>query len=174
MDMSELLRTPVNIALMVLVLLATFFAAHRLGKRWMRIPVRAFCLVGGVLCVLLLAFMLFARGKPDESVTVVENGAFKALVRSQEFHHSGTVNTDICVAETSSRKFPKANSPQCFLQGYDFSELTVKWLSPQAIEVFFRCGRVSTFRNSTFVYPGGPVPVEFYATLHDDCAAAMR
>ena len=169
MDTSELLRTPLNVCLVALTLLATFLAAHRFRNKWLRIPVRVASSVGAVLCSLLLAFMLFARGRPDEAVTVIQNGPFKALVRSQEFHRSGTINTDVCVAETSSREFPKANGSQCFLHGFDFSDLKVKWLSAQAIEISFRCGRVSTFRNSAFVYPGGPIPTEFRATLRDEC-----
>jgi hypothetical protein len=124
--------------------------------------------------VLLVAFMLFGRGKADESVTAVENGPFKALVRSQEFHHSGIINTDICVAETSSREFPKDNGSQCFLHGFDFSDLKVKWLSTRAIAISFRCGRVASFTNSASVHPSGSVPVEFYATLRDECAARVR
>jgi hypothetical protein len=169
MDTSELLRTPLNVCLITLTLLATFLAAQRIRYKWMRIPVRVACSVGAVLCFLLLAFMLFATGRPDETFTAIQNGPFKALVRSQEFHRSGTINTDVCVAETSSRKFPKANGLQCFLHGFDFSDLQIKWLSAQAIEISFRCGRVSAFQNSAFVYPSGAVPTEFRATLHDEC-----
>ena len=170
MDSSELLRTPANVFLVALALLATYLAAHRLGNKWLRIPVRVACLVGAVLSGLLLAFMLFASGKPDESVSEVENGPFKVLVRSQEFHRSGTRNVDVCVTETLSRKFP-VDKQQCFLRGFDFSGLSVKWLSQQDIEVSFQCGRVTTFTNSALVYPHGPVPVEFHATLRDECAA---
>ncbi len=174
MNTSELLRTPENVFLVALAFLAIFLATPRLSNRWLRIPVRVVCSFGAVLCFLLLAFMLFARGTPNETVTATDNGAFKVLVRSQEFHHSGTINSDVCVAETSSRKFPKEDSLQCFLHGYDFSALTVKWLSRQSIEVSFHCGRVTSFRNSAFVYPSGSVPVEFYAALRDECASVGR
>jgi hypothetical protein len=46
----------------------------------------------------LYGFFRLIQGKPEESVGLVENGAFKILIRSQEFGHSGTVNIDICVA----------------------------------------------------------------------------
>jgi hypothetical protein len=113
------------------------------------------------------------RGKPDETVTEVKNGAFKVLIRSQEFHHSGIRDIDICVANTSSHGFPD-NRVQCFLRGFDFDGLTVKWQAPQVIEVSFRSGRVSHFTNSAFVYPGGPVPEEFHVLLCDGCDAMPR
>ena len=113
------------------------------------------------------------RGKPDETITEVKNGAFKVLIRSQEFHHSGTVNVDICVANISSLGFPE-NRTQCFLHGFDFDGLTVKWQGPQVIEVSFRSGRVSHFANSAIAYPGGPVPTEFHVILCDGCDAMTR
>jgi len=169
MDTSELLRTPLDIFLLALILVLAFLVAYRIRKKWVRIPVLIACSIGAVLSGLLLAFMLFARGKPDETVTEARNGPFKVLVRSQEFHHSGSINVDICVTDSSSLAFPKSKR-QCFLHGYDFSGLSVKWLSQQNIEIAFDCGRVTTFKNSAFVYPNGPVPVEFYAILHDGCA----
>ena len=106
MNTSELLRTPLNFFLFALILLLTFLAAHRIRNRWLRIPVRVACSIGAVLSGLLLAFMLFARGKPNETVTEAKNGPFKVLVRSQEFHHSGTINVDVCVTESSNPTFP--------------------------------------------------------------------
>jgi hypothetical protein len=170
MDTSELLRTPLNVFLLALTLVLTFLAAHRIRNKWLRIPVRVACSIGAVFGGLLLAFMLFARGKPNETVTEARNGPFKVLVRSQEFHHSGTINVDVCVTESSNPAFPKSEKLQCFLHGYDFSGLSVKWLSQQNIEIAFDCGRVTTFTNSALVYPNGPVPVEFHATLRDGCA----
>lgn len=169
MDTSELLRTPLNVFLLALALALAFLAAHRIRNKWLRIPVRLACSIGAVVSSLLLAFMLFARGKPIETVTEARNGPFKVLVRSQEFHHSGSINIDVCVTDSSSLAFPKSKQ-QCFLHGYDFSSLAVKWLSQQNIEIAFDCGRVTTFTNSAFVYPNGPVPVEFYAILRDGCA----
>ena len=85
MDTSELLRTPINVFLLALILLLTFLAAYRIRKKWLRIPLRIACSIGAVFSGLLLAFMLFARGKPNETVTEARNGAFKVLVRSRNF-----------------------------------------------------------------------------------------
>jgi hypothetical protein len=114
------------------------------------------------------------RGKPEESATEVENGPFKILVRSQEFRNSGIRNIDVCVAETSNRKFPKDES-QCFLHGFDFSELSARWRSQREIEVSFRSGRVSYFTNSPSVLPvGSSIPVGFHATLCDGCDTGSK
>src|SRR6202140_23716 len=128
MDTSELLRTPINVFLLALILLLTFLAAYRIRKKWLRIPIRIACSIGAVLSGLLLAFMIFARGKPNETVTEARNGPFKVLVRSLEFHHSGSINVDVCVTDSSSIAFPKSEKVQCFLHGYDLSGLSVKWL----------------------------------------------
>jgi hypothetical protein len=111
-------------------------------------------------------------GKPKESLTEVKNGTFKILVRSQEFHHSGTIIIDVCVANAFSREFPR-DKGQCLLDGYDFSELSVKWLSERKIEISFGCGRVSYFTNYASVYPSGPVPEEFHAILRDRCESGL-
>jgi len=63
--------------------------------------------------------------------------------------------------------FPKNKKPQCFLHGYDFSGLSVKWLSPRDIEIAFDGGRVTSFTNFAIVYPKEPVPAEFHATLRE-------
>jgi hypothetical protein len=52
-------------------------------------------------CCLVIA-LSSCMGKPDEKITEVRNGAFKVLIRSQEFHHSGIVNVDLCVANAST------------------------------------------------------------------------
>ena len=108
------------------------------------------------------------RGTPEENMIEVANGPFKALVRSQEFHHSGIHNIDICVGETSSHTFPE-DEAQCFLHGFDFKGLSVKRLAEHELEISFVCGRVSHFTNDASVYPKGPVPVAFHATLRDGC-----
>jgi hypothetical protein len=113
------------------------------------------------------------RGKADETISEVRNGAFKVLIRSQEFHRSGIRNVDVCVATISSLGFPE-NRVQCFLHGFDFDGLTAKWQSPQAIEVAFRSGRVLHFTNFAVVYTGGPVPTEFHVILCDGWEAATR
>jgi hypothetical protein len=123
-----------------------------------------------MLCLVIV--LSSCRGRPDETMTEVKNGAFKVLIRSQEFHHSGSRNIDICVTNNSDRGFPD-KEVQCFLRGFDFDGLTVKWQTPQVIEVFFRSGRVTHFTNSAFAYPGGPVPTEFHVLLCDGCDAAI-
>jgi hypothetical protein len=170
MDTSELLRTPLTVFLLALILVLAFLAAYRIKKKWLRIPLRVACSIGAVLSGMLLAFMLFAGGKPNETVTEATNGPFKVLVRTQEFQHSGTINVDVCVTDSSNLAFPKHEKPQCFLHGFDFSGLSVKWLSQQNVEIAFDCGRVTTFTNSALVYSNGPVPVEFHAILRDGCA----
>ena len=173
MDTSELLR-PLNVFLLTLTLVLAFLAAHRIRNKWLRIPVRVACSIGAVLGGLLLAFMLFARGKPDETVTEVKNGPSVVLIRSQEFNHSGSINVDVCVADSSNPAFPKNAKQQCFLHGYDFSGLSVKWLSARNIEIAFDCGRVTSFTNSAVVYPFGYVPAEFHATLREaGCATQV-
>jgi hypothetical protein len=124
-----------------------------------------------ILCFL-STVLASCRGKPEESVTEVKNGAFKILVRSQEFHHSGIRNIDICVAEISSRGFP-AKRIQC-LHGFDFSGLSVKWQSQREIEISFDCGRVSTFANYAVVSPDGSLPEDFHATLRDGCSTESK
>jgi drug/metabolite transporter (DMT)-like permease len=74
METSELLRTPLNVFLLASILLLAFLAAHRIRKRWLRIPVRIVCSIGAVLGGLLLAFMLFARGNPNKTITEARNG----------------------------------------------------------------------------------------------------
>ena len=169
MDTSDLLRTPLNVFLLALILVLAFLAASRIESKPLRFPLRVACSIGAVLSGLLLALMLFGRGKPNETVTETKNGPFKLLVRSQEFHHSGIINVDVCVADSSNPGFPKNEKLQCFLHGFDFSGLSVKWLSQRDIEIAFGSGQVTTFTNYAVVYPNGPVPVEFHATLCDGC-----
>lgn len=132
--------------------------------RWLRI-----CTMW---CLMIL--LVSCKGTPVESVIEVQNGAFKIVVRSQELHHSGSVNVDICVANTSSHNFPPESKSQCFLKGYDFSGLSARWLGPRVIEVSFSSGRVAHFTNSAFAYPGGPIPEEFHTLLCDGCEAASK
>ena len=106
----------------------------------------------------------------EQTVYEVKNGAFKVVVRTQEMSPSGTQNVDVCVANASSSGFPEKKM-QCFLSGYDFDGLSVKWKGTQIIEVSFRSGRVSRFTNSAFAYPGGSVPEEFHTLLCDGCAS---
>ena len=107
----------------------------------------------------------------EQSMSEIKEGPFKVVVRTQEMSHSGSRNVDVCVENASSSGFPD-NKYQCFLNGYDFDGLSVKWQRPRVIEVSFSSGRVARFTNSAFVYPGGPVPVEFHTLLCDGCNAA--
>ena len=122
--------------------------------------------------VLLGLWALFAlldsRRPTSETVTEVKNSPFKILVRSQEFHHSGSSIVDVCVAETPTRELPK-NESQCFLQGYDFDGVSAKWITETNVQISFRCGRVTSFRNEVVVSPKDALPVGFYATLREDC-----
>lgn len=115
-----------------------------------------------------LLFLSGCRKVTKQEVSEIKNGQFKVMVRSREFNHSGVENVDICVANAASERFPDATL-QCFLNGYDFTDLSVKWQAPQVVKVAFRSGRVTRFTNSAFVYPGGPVPVEFHTLLCDGC-----
>lgn len=103
----------------------------------------------------------------------IKDGPFKVVVRTREMNHSGSKNVDVCVANASSPVFPD-NKLQCFLNGYDFDGLSVKWQAPRVIEVSFHSGRVSHFTNTAFVYPGGPVPEEFHTLLCDGCDTASK
>ncbi len=167
MDTSELLRTPTSVFLIALTFGLAFLAAYRISENRLRVAVRIVCSIGAFLSSALFAFMVFARGEPIETFTEVRNGPFKVIVRSQEFHHSGIINLDVCVSESSSPAFPGDKKPQCFLHGYDFSGLSVKWLSQRDVEIAFNCGRVTTFTNSASMLPHGPT---FNATLRDECA----
>jgi len=124
-----------------------------------------------IFIVCILSIGVLSCGKPTgEFLTEVKNGAYKVDVRSQEFHHSGIHNVDICVADVANNEFP-TDKGQCFLHGFDFSGLTVKWLSERNVEISFSCGRVSKFSNFAVVSKGHSLPVEFHATLNDECNA---
>lgn len=122
----------------------------------------------------LLTLIVISCGRPTEqSLVEVKNDAFKVDVRSEEFHNSGIRNVDICVADVARRDFP-GDKGQCFLHGFDFSGLSVKWLSQRNVEISFSCGRVLRFSNFAVLSKGRSVPVEFHATLNDGCNAASN
>jgi len=104
-------------------------------------------------------------------MTEFRNGDFKIEIRSQEFNNSGIHNVDICIMPSSSLSFPTESS-QCFLHGFDFSNLSVRWISARNVEVSFGCGRISRFTNFAIVTKEQSLPVEFHATLNDACNAA--
>jgi hypothetical protein len=122
-----------------------------------------------ILCF--LSLVVLSCGTPtEENLTEVKSGAYKVDIRSREFHHSGIRNVDICVADVTSSQFP-TDKAQCFLHGFDFSGLAVKWASERNVEISFACGRVSRFSNFAAISRGRPLPVEFHATLTDECNA---
>jgi len=123
-----------------------------------------------LLCYMVI-FLQSCRTVTRRSVSEIENGPFKVMIRTQEFNHSGSENVDVCVADTSSHEFPDKpdKSSQCFLNGYEFSALSVKWQGPNVIKVSFHSGRVTHFTNTAFAYPGGVVPEQFHTLLCDGC-----
>lgn len=123
-----------------------------------------------VLLVCLISLVAFSCVKPtEENVVEVKDGTFKVDVRSQEFHHSGIRNVDVCVADLASEHFP-TEKEQCFLHGFDFSGLSVKWRSDHNVEIAFDCGRVTRFSNFALLSKSRSIPVEFHATLNETCS----
>jgi hypothetical protein len=118
-----------------------------------------------------LAVLLSACAKPQETVTEYKGGELKIEARTQEYHNSGIKNVDVCAMTVSSTSFPKENG-QCFLSGYDFSGLSVKWKSPQQVEISFDCGRVSSFKNFALVPGNGGQSTQIHAELSDGCDRA--
>ena len=124
-----------------------------------------------IYCTFLLATALTACGKPTgEKITEFKNERYKVDVRSREFHDSGIRNVDVCVADANSPAFPK-DKEQCFLRGFDFSNISVNWRSQRDVEISFDCCRVTSFTNFAVISKGLTVPVEFHASLHEACGA---
>jgi hypothetical protein len=128
-----------------------------------------------MMCVLSCAviFLQSCSKITNQCTSEIDNGPFKVIVRSQEFNNSGSQIVDICVANTSSHEFPD-KSMQCFLKGYDFDGLSVKWRGPTVIEVSFRAGRVTHFTNAAMAFPGGSVPEAFHILLCDGCDTGSK
>jgi len=122
------------------------------------------------LCGALAAALLAASCSNSEEHTTevpeVTRGAFKLMLRSQEYQHSGIRNVDVCVAEADAQKFPSGKT-QCFFHGFDFSGLSVGWRTGREIDVCFSSGRVTYFTNYPSVTPTGSTPVEFHASIHE-------
>jgi hypothetical protein len=113
------------------------------------------------------------KGKPEETFTDITNGQYKAIIRTQEFHHSGIVNTEVCITHSSDTQFPSSQL-QCFLRGYDFSNLSASWKSPTEIVISFRCGRIGRFSNDPILDSDGTLPQGFYVYLNDACTLHDR
>ena len=126
------------------------------------------------LCGVLAATLLVPScSSPEEHTTEVISGAFKLMLRSQEYHHSGIRNVDIRVAEASAQKFPSGEL-QCFFHGFDFSGLSVGWRTGREIDVCFLTGRVRYFTNYSSVIPTGYTPVEFHVSIHEGVDATKQ
>lgn len=122
----------------------------------------------------MVIFLQSCRKITHQTVSGIENGPFKIIVRTQEFNNSGSQIVDICVANTASQEFPDKRV-QCFLKGYDFDGLSVKWRTAAVIEVYFRSGRVTHFTNSALAYPpGDSIPEAFHILLCDGCETASK
>jgi hypothetical protein len=123
-------------------------------------------------------FLLRACSKTvtHENISEIENGPFKVMVRTREYNNSGSDIVDICVVETGNHKFPDQpdKTSQCFLNGYDFGALTVKWLDPEVIEVSFHTGLVAHFSNSAVVNREGALPQRFHMVLCDGCGLEQK
>jgi hypothetical protein len=121
----------------------------------------------------MVIFLQSCRTVTHQNVSEIDNGTFKVIVRIQEFNNSGSELVDVCVTNSTSHDFPD-KAFQCFLKGYDFTDLSVKWQGPSAIEIFFRSGRVTHFTNSALAYPSGSTPEKFHVLLCDGCVPGAK
>jgi len=109
-----------------------------------------------------------------ETVSTIDNGNYKISVISTESNNSGTINIDICVSFARDKKNPiHGEAAQCFFHGFDLSGLVVRWTSGDRIDVSFKNGYVSAFRNYA-VIPNGLNPVEFRVFLHEGGSCSSR
>jgi hypothetical protein len=123
-----------------------------------------------IIYVTLLTTALTACSKPTaEKITEFKNNQYKVDVRSREFHDSGIRNVDVCVADVNNPAFPEDRG-QCFLRGFDFSNLSVNWRSERDVEISFDCGRVTSFTNFAVIPKGKTLPAEFHASLREACS----
>jgi hypothetical protein len=125
-------------------------------------------IIAAALALFLMISSVGCSNPTEERFTDYKNGQYKIEVRSQEFHHSAIRNVDICVAQIDAQNFP-GEKRQCFLHGFDFSGLSVRWLSDNDVEIIFDCGRVTSFSNFAVIAKNEPLPVEFHAGLIEKC-----
>ncbi len=114
-----------------------------------------------IAAALALFLMISSVGcsKPtEERVTYYKHGQYKIVVRSQQFHNLSVQNVDICVAQIDARSFP-SDKGQCFLHGFDFSGLSVRWLSDSDVEIGLRAS-LRVFSKLAKVSLGWVVGVE--------------
>jgi hypothetical protein len=93
MDMTEISATTVVVGLLAMAGVFVFFS--RATSKWSRLAIRIISGVVVTVGCLVVAFLIL-RGKLEEHVVELQNGAFKIRVRSQEFGHSSIRNIDIC------------------------------------------------------------------------------
>jgi len=102
------------------------------------------------------------------NVSHLQNGPYDAIIINTEYIHSHQIDTDVCIV-------PHANSlrtrskEQCFLHGYDFSHVDLKWLSSHELSIHTGCGVINSFHNHGLIRRRGDAPLGFRAVLSDDC-----
>lgn len=102
------------------------------------------------------------------TINDVNYGSYKIVIRDLEFFNSRIRNKDVCVTDLHDAHFPSTKGFQCFLRGYDFSGLAVKWRSSHIIDVYFKCGTVSSFSNFAIISKNRKMPDDFHIFLHDE------
>ena len=112
--------------------------------------------------------LLTSCEKPVEQVQEAVRGDFKTEVRWQIYESSNTRNVDVCVARSNSRVAPNPDNHQCFFHGFDFSNVSAKWLADDLIEVTMSCGYLDHFANNALIQDA-TVPPEFHILLREDC-----
>lgn len=118
--------------------------------------------------VVIAAMLLTACSEPQTvRLTYFKYGSYKVAIRDLEFLHSGIHNIDVCVTNVQDNSFPTTKGFQCFLNGYDFVDLSVKWRSAHVIDIYFRCGNVSSFSNGAVISGNRKAPDEFHVFMHD-------
>lgn len=130
-------------------------------------------LVRCLLCSLMICLQ-GCRTVTKQTISQVANGPFKVMIRTREYSHSGSYVVDLCVASSGDPQFPEhpGRTSQCFLNGYDFTDLSVRWRGPSVIEVSFDSGIVAHFTNSALASASGSTPVSFHTVLCDGCDPA--
>lgn len=120
-----------------------------------------------ILC-LGLPFLASCSEPTAPVVTEIRNGAYKIVINSQGFSDSGIVNVDVCVVDAAAKKLP-SDRMQCIFHGFDFNGISAKWVSDEAVEISFNCGRLTQFSNTVQIPVGDGTYREFYARLNDTC-----
>jgi len=120
-----------------------------------------------ILC-LYLPVLASCSGPTKSTLTEIRNGDSKIVIKSEEFGDSGIINVDVCVVDAAARKLP-SDRGQCIFHGFDFNKISAKWLSDEAVEISFDCGRLSQFSNTVQIPVGDGTYRQFYAKLNDTC-----